>query len=175
MNPFDILIVVTLSFCLIRGIFRGLIKEISSVIGVLGGGYAAYTYYPEAELIISRWISDPTYLSLLGFLLIFCSIFVVISVIGIVIKHLLSVSHMGWLDHVFGACFGFIKGLLITVVLLIAFVTFLPKNSFIIEDSKLSPYLNKIAEKTSLVISNDIKKKFFLNITNIKKTWENRR
>ena len=46
MNPFDMVIVVILSFCLIRGFFRGLIKELASIVGVLGGFYAAYTYYP---------------------------------------------------------------------------------------------------------------------------------
>ncbi|PQP34359.1 colicin V production protein, partial [Desulfobacteraceae bacterium SEEP-SAG9] len=33
MNPLDILIIVIAGFCLIRGIFRGLIKELSSIIG----------------------------------------------------------------------------------------------------------------------------------------------
>ena len=44
MNYLDIIIVVILSYCVIRGVFRGLIKELSSIIGVFGGFYAAYTY-----------------------------------------------------------------------------------------------------------------------------------
>jgi len=37
MNPFDTIIAIILGYCLIRGFFRGLIKELSSIIGVLGG------------------------------------------------------------------------------------------------------------------------------------------
>jgi membrane protein required for colicin V production len=31
----------------IRGIFRGLVRELASIVGVLGGFYAAYSYYPH--------------------------------------------------------------------------------------------------------------------------------
>lgn len=173
MNPFDILIVVILSFCLVRGGFRGLIREVSSVIGVMAGGYAAYTYYPDVDLLLGRWVSDPSYLSMISIVIIFCLVFVVISVIGIVIKHVMSISHLGWLDHVFGAGFGLLKGCLISVFLMIAFVAFLPDDLPTIEKSKLSPYLNIAAEQLSKVASKDMKDKFSLNIKDIKKAWEN--
>ena len=47
MNPFDMLIIVVLAFSVIRGIFRGLVKELSSIVGVMAGFYAAYSYYPS--------------------------------------------------------------------------------------------------------------------------------
>ncbi|MGD9324868.1 MAG: CvpA family protein, partial [Desulfobacterales bacterium] len=34
MNPFDIIIIVILGYSLVRGIFRGLVKEVSSIVGV---------------------------------------------------------------------------------------------------------------------------------------------
>ncbi|MBW2176094.1 MAG: CvpA family protein, partial [Deltaproteobacteria bacterium] len=43
MTILDVLMIVIVGFCLIRGVFRGLIKEISSIIGVFAGYYAAYT------------------------------------------------------------------------------------------------------------------------------------
>ena len=48
MNLLDMLMIAVLSFCAIRGIFRGLVSELFAIIGVLSGFYAAYTYYPEA-------------------------------------------------------------------------------------------------------------------------------
>ncbi|MGA6927040.1 MAG: CvpA family protein, partial [Desulfosarcina sp.] len=59
MNPFDIVVVTILAYGLIRGIFRGLVREISSIVGVLGGFYAAYTYYPQVARLIDGWISNP--------------------------------------------------------------------------------------------------------------------
>ncbi|MBW1983457.1 MAG: CvpA family protein, partial [Deltaproteobacteria bacterium] len=53
MNTFDIIIAAIFGYCLVRGLFRGLIKELASIIGVLSGFYAAYTYYQEAARMMS--------------------------------------------------------------------------------------------------------------------------
>jgi len=60
MNFFDIIVVVILGYCFIRGIFRGLIKELSSIVGVFGGFYAAYTYYMMVAKLLSKWNGSPT-------------------------------------------------------------------------------------------------------------------
>ena len=78
MNPFDILIITILAYGLIRGIFRGLIREISSIVGVLGGFYAAYSYYPHVANLISAWISNPAYLNILSYLIEVLSIRVIL-------------------------------------------------------------------------------------------------
>ena len=36
-NPFDIGIIIIFGFCMIRGFFRGFVKEVISLIGVLAG------------------------------------------------------------------------------------------------------------------------------------------
>ena len=75
MNLFDVIILVIFGYCLIRGLFRGLIKELASIVGVLSGFYAAYTYYQEVARLMSEWISNEAYLNIVSFLIIFCFIF----------------------------------------------------------------------------------------------------
>jgi len=58
MNIFDIVIIITIAFCLIRGLFKGLIGEISGIIGVVAGFYGAYTYYPILAPYAEPWIGD---------------------------------------------------------------------------------------------------------------------
>ena len=139
MNIFDIIVVIILAYCVIRGIFRGLLKELSSIIGVFGGFYAAYTYYMMVARPLSRWISHTGYLNLVSFLIIFCIVFLVISMVGVIINYLLKLAFLGWFDRLAGALFGAVKAILIVSVLLIALTTFLPKGSPIIKDSLLSP------------------------------------
>ena len=92
MNPFDIFIIIVLSYSIIRGLFRGLVKEVSSIIGVLGGFYAAYSYFPMAAKLLAGIVKDESYLNILSFLIIFCGILLVISILGVVIKYFLNVS-----------------------------------------------------------------------------------
>lgn len=172
MNIFDIIIVIILSYCVIRGVFRGLVKEISSIIGVLGGYYAAYSYYPVIAKVLTRWISNAAYLNILSFLIIFCVVFIIISVLGVVIKYVLNIAFLGWVDRICGAGFGIIKGILIGSVLLITLTTFLPKNAPIIKDSLLAPYVTLVSEKMAKVISKDMKKIFATKIEALKKVWK---
>ena len=172
MNQFDIVIVIIFGFCLIRGFFRGFIKEMSSIIGVLGGFYAAYTYYLEVARPLSGWISDQSYLHIISFLIIFCGVFLIISIIGVVIKYVLNIAFLGWIDRICGAGFGIIKATLIASVLLIALTAFLPKGAPIVKDSMLSPHVSFISEKMAKVIPKDMKHQFVSKIEELKKAWK---
>lgn len=174
MNSFDIIVIVILSFCVIRGVFRGLIKELSSIIGVLGGYYFAYSYYMVLAKPLSRWISSPSYLNILSFLIIFSVVLILISILGVIIKYILKIAYLGWVDRICGAGFGITKGILIVSVLLITLTAFLPRNAAVIKNSFLAPYVTMISENMAKIISPDMKRNFSSKITALKKTWYQR-
>jgi len=171
-NFFDIIVIVILGYCLIRGVFRGLIKELSSIIGVLGGFYAAFTYYMLLAKPLSKWITNTGYLNILSFLIIFCGVFIIISILGVIINYLLKIAFLSWLDRILGSVFGAMKGILIVSVLLIALTAFLPKGTPVIKDSLLSPYVTLVSEKIAKVVSKDMKHAFSAKIATIKKAWK---
>jgi membrane protein required for colicin V production len=172
MNPFDILIIVIFGFCLVRGLFRGLVKEVSSIIGVLGGFYAAYSYYIVVAKGLSRFIADAAYLNILSFLIIFCLILIIINILGIIIKYLLNIAFLGWVDRIFGVLFGMIKGILIVSVIFIILTAFLPKGASIIKSSILAPHVIWVSENMAKVISKDIKRDFSDKLEELKKAWK---
>ena len=172
MNPFDIFIIIVVGYSLIRGLFRGLVKEVSSIIGVLGGFYAAYSYYPMVAKLLSGLNINPSYLNILSFLVIFCSILIVISILGVVIKYLMNVAFLGWVDRACGLGFGLIKGLLIVTVLFIILTTFLPKGAPLIKESVLAPHVIWISEKMVNVVPEEMKKDFFGKLDEFKKAWK---
>ena len=171
MNPFDMLAIVILAFCVIRGIFRGLIKEISSIIGVFSGFYAAYTYYPAPAGLLSGWLSDPATVNIISFLLIFCTVFLLISIVGVVIKYVLNIAFLGWFDRLCGCGFGLVKGVLIVSVLLIIFTAFLPSGAPLVKNSVLAPTFSLVSEKMAKVVSKDMKQQFTEKIEELKKSW----
>ncbi|MEE8432569.1 MAG: CvpA family protein [Candidatus Desulfatibia sp.] len=172
MNFFDIIIIIILGFGVIRGVFRGLIKELASIIGVLGGFYAAYSYYMVLARLLSRWISNAAYLNILSFLIIFCGILIIISLLGVVIKYVLNIAFLGWVDRICGAGFGIIKGILIASVLLITLTAFLPRNAPVIKNSMLAPYVTLVSEKMAKIVSKDMKRNFTAKLAELKKAWK---
>lgn len=174
MNSFDIVVAVILGFCLIRGIFTGLVKELASIIGVLAGFYAAYTYYPEMAGFLSRWISSAVYLNITSFTVFFCLIFIIISVLGVILKYLMRIAHLGWMDRVSGAVFGVLKGGLIASVMLVTLTAFLPKGSPLVRDSLLAPHINVLSENMARIVSDDMQQAFEEKMGELKNIWEKR-
>ena len=172
MNPFDIIIIVILGYGLVRGLFRGLVKEVSSVIGVLGGFYAAFTYYPKLSKLLSGLISDTAYLNILSFLIIFCGVLIIVGVLSIMIKYLMNISFLGWVDRIGGLIFGVIKSVLIVSILFIILTAFLPKGSAFIKNSTLAPHVSRISEKLVKVVSKEMKQDFMTKFGELKKAWK---
>jgi len=172
MNALDIVISVILGFCLIRGAFRGLIKELSSIVGVLGGFYAAYTYYKYLAGPLSGWISNTAYLNILSFFIIFCGVFIGISILGIVIKYILNSASLGWIDRACGTVFGGVKGILITAILLLVLTTFLPRNAPAIKNAVLAPHVMRVSEQMAKAIPQDMRQQFLYKIKDFKKIWK---
>ena len=174
MNPFDILIVTILAYGLIRGIFRGVVREIFSVIGVLGGFYGAYTYYPHMAQLISSWITTPEYQKIISYLAIFSAVVIVVGILAVVIKYLLNIAFLGWLDRLGGAVFGFVKGCLVVCILFIVLAAFLPKESTIVKNSALAPHVSATSEILAKVLSKEMKTNFTLKIKDLQKFWQTR-
>lgn len=171
MNAFDIIVGVILIYGLVRGLFRGLVKEVSSIIGVLGGFLAAYSFYGTAGGYLSGLVSSPAYRNLLAFLIIFSAVVILVNVLAMVIKYLLKIVFLGWLDRLGGVVFGFIKGALIASVLFLALTAFLPKGTPLIRESMAAPYVAIVSEKLAAVVSSDIKRDFAAKLDELKKAW----
>ncbi|WDN89244.1 membrane protein required for colicin V production [Desulfosarcina sp. BuS5] len=172
MNLLDMFIVAILCFCMIRGIFRGLVSELFAIIGVFAGFYTAYTYYLKIAKPLLSWISNQAYLNILSFLIIFCVVFFAINFLGLLIRYILNIVFLGWVDRICGSVFGLIKGILIVSVFLVVLTSFLDKGAPVIKDSMLSKHVMLISENMARVVSEDMKKKFSEKIQALKKEWK---
>lgn len=171
MNAFDIVVAVILAYSLIRGLFRGLVKELASIIGVLGGFFAAYSFYGVAAGYLSGLVSNPAYRNILAFLVIFCVVMILVNVLAIIIKYVLKIVFLGWLDRLGGVTFGAVKGVLIVSVIFLALTAFLPKGTPLIRDSMSAPYVSMVSEKLAALVSSDIKSDFSAKLDALKKAW----
>lgn len=163
-----------LGYCLVRGIFRGLIKELSSIVGVLGGFYAGYSYYPILAKPLSRWIGTIGYANIVGFLILFVGVYLVISILGVIIKYLMNIAFLGWTDRLCGALFGACKGLLIVSVVVVMLTTFLTRNETILRESIVVRHTMGISATMVKVASTDMKSMFDTHLKDLKKSWQSK-
>lgn len=171
MNAFDILVAVLLGYSLIRGLFRGMWKELASIVGVLGGFWAAYTFYATAAGYLSGLVSSPVYRNILAFMAVFCIVLILVNVTAIILKYLMRIAFLGWLDRLGGVLFGAVKGVLVASVILLALTSFLPKGTPLIRDSATAPHLTIVAEHLTALISSDLTGELASKLDALKKGW----
>ena len=102
----------------------------------------------------------------------FCCVLIFVNVLGIIIKYLLNIAFLGWVDRVFGILFGITKGILIVSILLIILTAFLAKGAPIIKHSLLAPHVMWVSENMAKVISKDMKRDFSDKLEELKKAFE---
>jgi membrane protein required for colicin V production len=172
MNPFDMAIIVILGYCIIRGVFRGLIREIASIAGLVVGFYLAYSYHGAVAPIFSKWITDPAYLKIASFILVFCSVFLVIVLFGMLIRFVIKLVLLGVVDRIFGGIFGALKAVLIVSFAYIFLITFLPAGgAALVGESKLAPQLNRVAGGIIRLVPEDVRQSYQQKLADLKKEW----
>lgn len=172
MNLFDIGVLVIVGFCLIRGGFKGLIREISGIIGIVAAFYGANTYFTMLVPFAARWIESPGVQKLICFFLLFCLILILVGLVARLLIKLLRLVFLGWVDRTFGVVFGTAKGILIVTILFMIITVFVPAGHGFLKDSRTAPYLAQAADAMTLFVSRNIKSDFNSHIEGLKKSWE---
>lgn len=174
MNALDIIICIIISYCFVRGIFRGIVREFASIIGIFLGLFTAYAYYDFLAGKLACVIISAEYRNVAAFLLIFCAVMLFMGLLGTLIRRMLKAAFIGWLDRLAGSLFGIAKGLLIASVILVALTAFLPQKTSIVRQSVLAPYIVRISSELVALIPNSVYDYFNNNLKELEKTWKQR-
>ncbi|MEA1915317.1 MAG: CvpA family protein [Campylobacterota bacterium] len=107
-NIFDIIVLVLIFFLGLKGLFRGFIKELFGIAGIVGGVYIASRLSEDVAQIIKPMFameSDSAAI-LIGFILILALIWIVVYLIGMGVSKASQLSGLGPLDRMLGFIFG---------------------------------------------------------------------
>lgn len=151
MNLVDVVIVITMLFFIVRGIWRGFFREAGSLAGVILGIWLAALFYPQAADYLKAHL--PSFkvqtLQLMGFAAIFLAMLILCNVAGMLLKMLAKKSFLGWADRTLGAGLAVLKGVILTYLAIIVLTFFAPTQTPLIGKSKLAPLV--IASYQSMV------------------------
>jgi membrane protein required for colicin V production len=124
MNYVDIAIVVLVAWFTFSAFSAGVIREVVAMTGVALGVVLAGLFYQDLASDVKLAVDNDNAANIIAFLVIFGACFLAGQLAGMLLKHTASLLMLGTFDHLFGAAFGFLKGMVIVEVALILFVTF---------------------------------------------------
>ena len=93
-----------------RGIYRGLILEVSAFIGAGAGFFLANAYHRALAPYVSKAISNTGWVGTISYLLIFIAVIILFSLLAATAKKYLTLSFTKTLDRAAGATVGLAKG-----------------------------------------------------------------
>jgi len=124
MNWLDAAIVIVIAWFTFAAFRAGIIREVVTVIALVVGVLAAGFYYDDLAENVLLFIDDDTAANVAAFVVLFGSMALGGQLAAILLKHVAGFLALGWLDHLAGAAFGLLKGLILVEVFLILFTTF---------------------------------------------------
>jgi membrane protein required for colicin V production len=153
MNSLDLFFVIILLYFFIRGLFRGFILELTTVIGLICGYIFAISYLSIAAAFFAKYLpSLPiSVLNIMSFVAIFVATNLFLRFIASIITKTLSFAMLGWMNKLLGGIFGLFKGVLI-ISILILIINYIPLAGRIlassgIQESLLFPVFNMIGPR----------------------------
>ncbi len=161
MNYVDIFISIFLIYGFIKGLYKGFIIEIASVIGLVLGIYLATQYNGDlSNYLMSKQYFNwkEGYIIILSNVILFILTILIVSILGKVATKLVKLVALGLFNKILGSVFGLLKNILILVILI--FVFNLANNSLkIIEQDKLelSIYYEPLNELSRVISANFLK------------------
>jgi membrane protein required for colicin V production len=89
-----------------------------------------------------------------------------------VLVRMFKLVGLSWLDRLLGGAFGFVRGILFSVVLLMVMLAFAPtKTHNAVVDSYLAPYVMESANMLSMIAPFEFKDGFHKGYNEIKRAW----
>lgn len=123
MNWLDIILIVLLVVPTFIGLRKGLIKAALSFAGLLiGVALAGYCYQPVSKLF--GFIPNENIAYILAFILILVLVMVAAFFLARLLKSVIKVVMLGWVDNVGGAVLGFLSGFILLSAILATWVKF---------------------------------------------------
>ena len=171
LNYFDILFIAIIALSTVSAFFKGMFREIIGLGVIILGFVFAVIYYKIPAGKCAKWFDIPeTIASLLGFLGIFLGCILLGTLITFLINRFLKAVKLKWMDRLLGAIFGFLRGWVVSTILVLALTAFPMQNNFA-DRSVLIPYLLGSAGILVQLTPVDLKEKFDRHCKEILHSW----
>ena len=119
LNIFDMVIIGITLILGLKGLFRGLIKEVFGIIGIIGAIFVASRVSVDIGNLIAPFLAleNQTTIKLIGFVVGLIGFWIAVYVLGVIVSKIFSASGLGLFDRIFGFVFGAAKVFLIFSVI----------------------------------------------------------
>jgi membrane protein required for colicin V production len=145
-NWLDYVLIAVLGFSAIRSFMRGFSREVIGLCAAVAALVLGMWFYGTAGALVKPWIASERADAFIGFLIVVFAVLAAGAILGAIVKRFISAVGLSFFDRLLGACFGLLRGALIAIALLTAYIAFGPQTGpktapAAVVHSQIAPYL----------------------------------
>ncbi len=157
-----------------RGFSREIISLVSWILALVLGMW----FYGTAAALLHPYISSEQWASLAGFLIVVFGVMICGNLLGWIVSRFVRTIGLSFFDRLLGAAFGAVKGLLISMALLTAFMAFGPVDhgtvNAVVLHSQIAPCVLEASHLAVAIAPNELKTGFLRQYEGVKAALQNK-
>jgi membrane protein required for colicin V production len=165
LNWLDFLLLAVLAYSTFRSFRKGFSREIVGLAAALFGLIFAMWFYGLAASYISPYTGLGATADLLGFIFVFAAVLICGSMLGYIVNGMLRTVGLSFFDQMLGGAFGLIRGVLLAVAVLTAYLAFGPTTGTrgepeAVLNSRIAPWVMSASQAFVAIAPMELKLSF---------------
>jgi membrane protein required for colicin V production len=154
-NGADWAILSILGLSIVLSLWRGFVREAISLAGWIAAFVVANMFVDEMARFLAQWIVNVTGRYVAAYALLLVATLVTAGVLGKLGAQVVKVTGLTLLDRLLGTAFGFVRGIIIVLVLVYVLRHLAPPQNLVwLDEAQLMPPLEMLAQWVQLLFAN---------------------
>lgn len=174
MNSIDIILLALACGLVVIGMLKGLVRVLVGVAALVAAfALAARFHEPLATQIGGVDMTDG-WLPILAYLLIFVAVMLAGGLIAYLVRRLVKVAMLSWLDRLAGATLGLFAAAVLAGVLVLPFIAYMPNSEHLLGRSRLAPYVVVVGDLATSLAPEGLSERYRRNLQSLREGWRKR-
>ena len=173
MNWLDVVLALILLASVVTSFRKGLSREVISLVSVCLALLSGVWLYGAVGGYLLPYLSSRAMANFAGFAIVFCGVMVLGALLSSIIGKFLKITGLSIFDHALGAGFGIIRGVLVSIALVMGIMAFSqgeePPGSVV--HSRVAPYVVDAARVLVALAPHELKDGFRKSYSRVKTVW----
>ncbi len=119
MTAFDYAVLAIVGLSIVLSVWRGAVRELLALASWVIAFLAAQAYGPAVSGYLPAALAQPSLRVLAGFVIVFVAVLVLMTLAALLLSKLIRAAGLGPVDRALGAVFGFLRGMLVVLILVL--------------------------------------------------------
>ncbi|MCP5112303.1 MAG: CvpA family protein [bacterium] len=172
LNWLDIVLIIIVGASVVEGISKGFARVGIGFAAALVGVVLGIWLYGTVAYFLLPYVSSKGIANFIGFVVVFAGCLVAGGLLSKTLATLFKWVGLSWLDRLAGAGFGFLRGTVVAIAVVLAVVAFAPtKPPKSVVRSYYAPYLIEAANVCVAMAPREVKDGFYESYAKVKGLW----